>query len=185
MKVQELVEFVGKNKVKYVKVDQLKDALKKQLEVKDYMSIKDKKQLVNSIVDDCILYDNGIFKFNGIDKYVCFTMKTIEAYTNLELSEDFEEDYDVLSESKLLETVVDLFKKEYDEVNILLQMRCEYILNDNSLQSQFGRFLTNISDKLDDFAGVLSHTVGNFDMSKLPISEEDLNKLVKFLNTQK
>ena len=185
MKVQELLEFVVKNKVKFVNAEQLKEALKKQLEVKDYMSIKDKKQLINSIIDDCILYDNGIFKFDGIDKYVCFTMKTIEAYTNIELSEDFENDYDALSAAKLLETVVNLFQKEYDEVNILLQMRCEYILNDNSLQSQFGRFLTNISDHLDGFISVLSNTVGNFDMSKLPIGEEDLNKLVKFLNTQK
>jgi pentose-5-phosphate-3-epimerase len=75
-------------------------------------------------------------------------MKTIAAYTNLELSDDIEDDYDALCESGLLNSVVNSFIGEYENVSMLLQMRCEYILSCNSIESQVGRFLDGILDKV-------------------------------------
>lgn len=185
MKVQELVEFMNNSKNKMLKADQLQAVMQKQLEVKEYMGIKDKKKLINDIVNECIIYEDGLFKFDDIEKYVVFTMKTIEAYTNLELSDDIEEDYDMLCRAKILESVVSTFKKEYDDVNILLSMKCDYILSGNNIEAQFGKFLNNISEKVDDFAAVLSDKVGNFDIGQLPIGKEDLMKLMDFINIQK
>ena len=54
---------------------------------------------------------DGIFKFDDIDKYICFTMKTIAAYTNLELSDDMEEDYDELCRAKLLDIIIIFFRR--------------------------------------------------------------------------
>ena len=185
MTVQKLVEFVNNNKNKMLKADQLQVALKKELEVKEYLSIKDKKQLIEDIINDCILYDNGIFKFDEIEKYITFTMKAIESYTNIELSMDIEDDYDGLCRAKLLAPVIDLFQSEYEEIGLLLRMKCEYILNENNIEAQVGKFLNNISDKLDDFAVVLSNQVDKFDISKLPIQKEDIVKILDFIDTQK
>lgn len=185
MKVQELVEFVGSPKNKILKADQLQQLLVKTLEVKDYIGIKQKKELIDDIVNDCILYENGVFKFDDIDKYICFTMKTIAVYTNLELSEDIEEDYDMLGKSKLLDVVIDTFKKEYDDVNVLLQMQCEYILSGNSIEAQVGKFLNGLLEKIDGFADVLNDKFGDFDISKLSISKDDLSKLLEFIDSQK
>ena len=70
MKVMELVEFMNNGKNKMLNSAQKQDVLKKILEVKKYISIKEKKQLVQDIVDECILYDDGIYKFDEIDKYI-------------------------------------------------------------------------------------------------------------------
>ena len=185
MKIFELVELMSTNKNKLLKADQVQAFLKKELEVEDYLSIKHKKTLVQGIVNECILYDDGVFKFDDIDKYIAFTMKTVAAYTNLELSDDIEADYDLLCEAKLLEPVINTFKKEYDEVNVLLQMKCDYVLSGNTIEAQLGRFLDGVSEKIDGLANALSDKMGNFDISKLPFSSEDLQKLMKFIDMQK
>lgn len=180
MKIKELVAFVGNSKNKILKPEQLKQAVAKEIETKDYISIKEKKELIDDIINSCILYEDGIFKFDDVDKYIVFTMKTIAAYTNLELSYDIEDDYDALCESKLLNMVIDTFIGEYENVNLLLQMKCDYILKGNNIEAQIGKFLTELLNKLDGFAEVIS----NFDVSNLPINGEDINKLMEFVNYQ-
>lgn len=185
MRISEFVEYMKKAVNRTMKDDQVSKMVQKVLEVKKYMSIKDKKNLVESIVDDCILYEDGVFKFDEIEKYVCFTMRTIEAYTNLELSEDIEDDYDLLCESDLLNTIVNAFKDEYDSVNILLQMRCDYILSGNTIEAQFGKFLGEISDKVDVLAEALTAKVGEFNLGELlsNINPETITKLLSIVKS--
>lgn len=185
MKVNELIEVATKSKNKMLKGAQLIELLTKTLEVKKYLSIKEKRALIEDIINSCILYEDGVYKFDDIDKYIAFTMKTIAAYTNLELSADIESDYDDLCRANLLNVVIETFAGEYENVNLLLQMRCEYILSGNTLETQFGKFLTGITDRIDDFTGVLKNKVDNFDFSNLPISMDDLGKLMEFVNSFK
>lgn len=185
MKVQELVEFMKKNTNKTMKEDQVASLLKRTIEPKSYMSIKDKKQLVDKIVNKSIYYDNGIFKFDGIERYVYFTMYTIEAYTNLELSGDIEDDFDTLSESKLLPVIICLIQQEYDDVNIYLQMQCDYILEDNSVELQVGKFLNGILNAVDTFGSKISSYAENMDIEKLFNNSEMLKELINFANTVK
>ena len=182
MKVAELVQIINNDKNKMLKAEQLQAVLKKKLEVKEYLSIKEKKVLINAIIGDCILYTNGVYKFDEIEKYICFTMKTIEAYTNLELSEDIEDDYDVLCCERLLVMIIDLFKEEYDEVSILLQMKTDFILSQNSIEAQIGRCFDELLEKVNDIAGIIESKIENFDFDNLPINNEDLGKLLEFIN---
>lgn len=184
MKVQELVEFVSNSKNKLLKQAQLEEVIAKQIETKKYLPIKQKKELVESIVNECILYEDGVYKFDDIDKYICFTMRVIAAYTNLELSDDIEDDYDVLCEAGILDMVINTFKKEYDEVNILLQMKCDYVLNSNSLEVQVGKLFDGVLEKLDIITQALANKVEGFDINNLPISGDDLSKLMQLLNMQ-
>lgn len=185
MTVQELIKLMNEPKNKLLKTEQAKELIRKKLEVKDYVSIKDKKDLIDSIVNECIFYDEGVFKFDDIEKYVCFTMRVIESYTNLELSDDLEADYDLLCESKLLNQVIDTFNGEYENVKILLEMKCDYILSGNSVEAQIGRFLNDLLEKVDDIAGVIKLKVDNLDFNNLPISSDDLGKLLEFVNKNK
>lgn len=185
MKVQELVEVVNNSKNKMLKGAQLIELLNKILEVKKYISIKEKRDLIDDIINDCILYEDGIYKFDDIDKYVTFTMKTIAAYTNLELSADIENDYDDLCREGLLNIIIETFNCEYENVNLLLQMKCDYVLIGNTIEAQFGKFLTGILDKVDDFTEVLSKKIEDFDLSNLPIDMENFGKLMDFVNSQK
>ena len=184
MKVQELVEFVSNSKNKLLKQAQLEEVIAKHIETKKYLPIKQKKELIESIVNECILYEDGTYKFDDIDKYICFTMRVIAVYTNLELSDDIEDDYDMLCEAGLLDMVINTFKKEYDEVNILLQMKCDYVLSSNSLEAQVGKLFDGVLEKLDIITQALVNKVEGFDINNLPISGDDLSKLMQLLNMQ-
>ena len=185
MKARELVEFVGNNKNKLLKAEQLQEVIKNKINTKGYMPIKEKKQLVEDIVDECILYEDGMYRFDDFDKYVCFIMKTIAAYTDIELSDDIEADYDILCCAKILNLIVNTFKTEYDDINVMLQMRCEYILGNNNIEAQVGKFLSGLSDRLGTLVSVLAEKVGDFNFDQLPISSDDLNKLMSFINIDK
>ena len=181
MKIYELVEFVGNSKNKMLKADQLEQVIAKEIEVKKYLGIKEKKDLVDDIISECILYSDGMFKFDEIEKYICFTMKTIAAYTNLELSDDIEDDYDGLCRAGLLNVVINTFSGEYENVKLLLQMKTDYILSGNSIEAQFGKFLDELAEKIKLAIDVVANKVEGFDISKLPISMDDIGALISFL----
>ena len=184
MKINEFVQKVSENKTKlYNKADKnaLSNFIKQTLEVKDYISIKEKKQLVEDIVSETVMYENGLLKFNGIDQYITYVMKCIEAYTNLELSDDIEDDYDELSKTGLLEPITSVFAEEYKAVLTLLQMQCDYSLMDNSISSKVRVFLTSVSSTIDKLANSLSNSVENFDINKLNIDKKDIEKITEFL----
>ena len=109
-------------------------------------------------------------------------MNTIKTYTNLEFSNDIENDYDILCKEKLLEKIIDLFKKEYDEVNILLQMQTDYILSQNAIEVQVGKFSDELLDKINNITKAASDKIENFDFTNLPINSEELKKLLKFID---
>lgn len=185
MKINELVEFASNSKNKFLKQAQLEEVIAKHIETKKYLPIKQKKELIESIINECILYEDGTYKFDDIDKYICFTMRVIAVYTNLELSGDIEDDYDALCEAGLLNTIINSFVGEYENVKVLFQMKCDTILSGNSLAAQVGRFFNDILEKLDALVGTLSNKVDGFDFNNLPINSEDLSKLIQLLNTQK
>jgi len=151
-------------------VDQQNDKLKKDLEIKSYLGIKDKKKLIETIINDTIIYDNGLFKFNGVDQYISYTMRCVEAYTNLELSEDLEEDYDALCSSGLLPKILRTFEEEYQGVLSLLQMQCDYILVDNSVTAKLNSTLDNINK----FVNKAAESIEN-------IKPEDIQKIAELI----
>ena len=82
-----------KNINRTMKNEQILDLVQKQLEVKKYIPINEKKDLVDRIIEKCIYFENGTFRIDSIDSYVYFTMFTIDTYTNLEIDdiENFKE----------------------------------------------------------------------------------------------
>lgn len=184
MKTMEIIKLMSENKNKMQKADQLQALLKKKLEIKEYISIKTKKEIIDNVVNECILYEDGMFKFNDVDKYICFTMRVIEAYTNIELSDDIENDYDLLCQNGLLNSIIDSFIGEYDNVKVLFQMKCDGVLRGNALEAQFGRFLNNILEKVDDISDALKAKVSEFNTDNLPVNTEDIKKLIALVESK-
>ena len=177
MNINEFIDYMKKNTNKTMRDDQVLSLVKKTVEVKQYIPINEKKELVEKIINSCIYYDNGIYKINGIDKYVYFTMYTLAAYTNLEFSKDVEGDFDALSESKLLAVLVYLIQQEYDDVNVFLQMQCDYILENNSIEAQFGKLFDSILEKVDVVTDVVAKAIPNIDLDKLM---DDKDKILNY-----
>jgi len=177
MKIMEFIEYMQKNTTRTMRDDQIQQMVQKVLGVKTYLSIKEKRNLIDNIINACILYENGIYKFDGIDKYVYLTMYTIDAYTNLELSTDVENDFDMLSEAKLLPIVVGVMQEEYNDVNILFQMQCDAILENNSVESLMGKLVGNVTVFLDDVLNSLKK------MTDFKLGENvDAQHILKILN---
>lgn len=185
MKVNELVNMMNDTKVSSLKPEQLRAKLQKELEVKKYISIKDKKALIDSIIGDSIYYEDGIYKINGIEKYINFTMKTIATYTNIELSDDIESDYDKLCEADLIGKIVDTFDSEYQSVLGFLQMKCDYVLASNSMVSKVGTFLDGIMSNIDNLSSIFKNSIENFNINDLNINQDDITKVTEILDILK
>ena len=65
MKIKEFVEIMEANKSKiYSKTNAnaMSDFIKKTLEVKDYLPLQEKKDLISKIIDSSIIYENSMYK---------------------------------------------------------------------------------------------------------------------------
>lgn len=170
MEIKNCVEMMNGKGWMPVAVNDQNEKIKKALNVKAYLGIKQKKELVDSIINETIIYDNGLFKFNAIDQLIVYIMKSIEAYTNLELSNNLEEDYDLLCSTGLLNKILRTFESEHQEVLSLLQMQCDYILMDNSVTAKLNSTLDNINK----FVNKAAESIEN-------IKPEDIQKIAELI----
>jgi len=169
MTIKEFVELTKTKGWMPMTVADQNEKIKATLNVKSYLSIKDKKKLVNDIVDETVIYENGLIKFNGIDQFLCYTMRCIEAYTDLEI-DDMEDNYDLLCSTGLLNKILRTFEEEYNSILSLLQMQCDYVLLDNSVTANINVLLTaatNAINKLGDSAGDMFKNVNPADFAAI------------------
>lgn len=178
MRINEFIEYMGKNINRTLKEEQVLDLVKKKLEVKNYIPIKEKKELVEKIIHNSIYFENGNYKIDQIDCYMYFTMFTIDTYTNLEV-DNTENCFDVLSESGLMPTVIGAIGQEYSDINTFLNMRQDEILESNSIEMQVGKFFTNILEKVDDFEKDLVEALNGLNLSK-----DSIAKIIKMIVQQ-
>ena len=170
MKITNFIEMTKSKGWMPAVVNDQNEKIKNTLNVKSYLSIKDKKDLVNDIVNETVIYDNGIYKFNAIDQFVVYNMKCIEAYTDLELGDDVEADYDLLCSTGLLHKILKTFEGEYKEILSLLQMQCDYILMDNSVTANINVLLTaatNAINKLGNSASDIFKNINPADIAAI------------------
>lgn len=182
MQIKEFEQIMNENKGKlYSRTDAnaVTNFVKKTLEVKEYLPLQEKRDLISQIIDKSIIYENSMYKFDEIDKYVCLVMLSIAAYTNIELSDDVEADYDELCKSGLLNMIVDSFRDEYKAVMMLLDMQCNYILADNALGYKFGALVESLSKNLDSLADTLKMKVESMNLDLSDINLDDIQSLLE------
>lgn len=170
MKTVEFIEYMGKNINRTMKEEQILNSVQKQLEVKKYISIKEKKDLVDKILEKCIYYENGTFRIDSIDSYIYFTMFTIDTYTNLEI-DDVEDCFDALSESGLMPVVIAALGQEYQDVQTFLNMKRSEILENNSVEMQVGKFCENVLEVIEDSGKGLIDIISSLNIDKDSVME--------------
>ena len=151
MKIKELVEMYKTNRM----LD-----LKKILDVKEYVGIAYKQKTMELVINECIREENGVLKFDSLSRYILFTVAVLGLHTNLDFSDDNNEDYsvvddlDMLFENHLLDKIVDTFREDYNACQIILDMimsdkvKNHDIPNDFSKEfMQFQNVLNNLENK--------------------------------------
>lgn len=161
--------------------DERSEWIRKELEVKEYVPFKTKREIAEMIVAQNIEVIDGIKKYDSISGYVSLVVASISAHTNLEWSSDPVADYDLLAESGLLPLVIAEFQGSHSELDIMLKMALEMELEDNKTNVLIGHFLDDVLKKIDGLSGALSGALGDFDLEEM-LSNENMAKIVGLLN---
>ena len=91
----------------------------KTLKIRKYIPLEEKIKYIESYVNEVINEDGN---YNSIDKYFKFTMMVFNIYTNLELSNTYEE-YDKLVSNGLLDIIFNEIKTDYFDLKDFIEMR--------------------------------------------------------------
>lgn len=187
MKVNEFIENFKTKKIMNTQIapNAVSEHIKKELEVKTYLPFRIKREIVEMVVNKNIKEVDGIKKSDSIDAYIGFVVAMLSAHTVLEFGADPVADYDLLAESGLLPQIIAEFKESYDECDVLLKMALAMKLEDNNINVLVGKFLNNLSQKLDSAGDVLKDKLGDFNLQDIlgaNFKQEDLAKLSSFLD---
>ena len=74
-------------------------------------------------------------------------------------------------------------QKEYDDVNILLQLQCDSLLDNNSVEASIGKIADGVIDFLNSMEYALQSNLRKLSDIKLD-ENTDFSKLLNFLNKE-
>lgn len=190
MVIKEFVDAYKAKKFMNTKqgADERAEWIRGQLEIKTYIPFRKKRQIAEMIVEQNIEDVDGIKKYDTINGYIGLIVASIAAHTNLEFSDDPVSDYDLLAESGLLPQIVSEFQGSHDEIDIILKMALAMELEGNNVNALVGRFLNKVSGVLDDVNVAFKDKIEKLDFKDVfdvDFKEEDLAKLISFLNKLK
>ena len=168
MKVQEFIAQVcdGKRNVRDV------------LKVQDYIPVMQKKQFAINLLAECTYDDDYFIRIDGIKQAICFDMRIIGLYTNLEIATDFKdvvEQYDMLSKNHLLQSIVVLFEDEYIVMEKIVADVLNELMEENSINAQVTRIVGKINSLINNIG----------DANELPQGDFDMNKFIEAINMLK
>lgn len=188
MTVKNFIEEFKNKKIMdtHVNPNAVSEYLNKTLEIKNYISFSDKKQIAEMVVEQNSIVENGIVKIDSVGQFIGFIMAMLVAHTNLEINtEDPISDYDTLSEAGLLEPIIAQFQKSYAECEAILKLTAADALVDNNLNAVVARFLDGILDNLDVVSDGLKNMIEGIDLKSIlgkDLTEENLSQLKGFLD---
>jgi hypothetical protein len=190
------------NKYKNIANDKAKQMfIKDNLEVLSYLPFKEKLSILDKVVQPTVFKfedyttdigevkqrSSGQIRVDSISRQILFYRFIIENYTNLEVSEDFIEDYDALKQSGVLYELFSTTEEheslipvsELVELNRLIEMKVDDTLTNSYeihgyVQSQVDRFATLAGITLKPILEKIADEVDNLD-------EDKINKLGKLI----
>jgi hypothetical protein len=187
--VKQFVEEFIEKKITNTRINEnaVENYIRGNLEIKEYIPFKDKRMIAEMVVSTNTFEIDGVKKHDAISAYVGFVVAMLTSHTNLEMGDDPVADYDLLAENGLLMPIIDTFKADYTECDIILKMALAYEMEDNNIGSVVGRFLNGIYNTIDGIGDVLKDTIGDFNISDIlgNINKEDLTKLSGLLDKLK
>lgn len=160
--------------------------IKKELDVKEYVPFDEKQAIAQTVLVSCSTISDGVVAIDSIRKYMLFTMAMLSMYTNLESDEDtsLSDSYDALcscqvGDGTMLDAIIKTFEIEYSRCNDILNMMTADLLAENNIEKQVGKFLSNLSEKVNKLGDGLIDKLGDFNMD---LSQLDIDKLTSMID---
>ena len=176
MQVKELKEKLEKGKT----IEELVD-------VKSYLPFVEKKMLCNSIIGDCLEEDDGILMCDYFTKKIAMDIGFIVNYSDIELGEDFVEEYDFLVENKVAQYIFSNIDEDemlfmYSMVNEVLN---EKLRINRSIESVLSKGMSMLiqripTDKqIKSIIKLLSKELKTFEPEKLKSLQDMMKSISK------
>lgn len=147
--------------------------MEKELQVKKYLPIEEKKLIAKGIIYECTEQVNGVVKVDSVQQYLSYVKYMILRHTNLEYTQD---DYDTLCSNNLLNTIMEYFGEDVAECSRILNLMIEDYMQENSIEFIVGKFLNNLGESLGD-------KLNELDINSIIPKDIDKEKMIQFLNT--
>lgn len=153
--------------------------MEKELEVKKYLPIEEKKLIAQGIIYECTERVNGTIKVDSVQRYLSYVKYMILRHTNLEYTQ---EDYDELCSTGVLNDIMECFGEDAQECSRILNLMMDDYMQEVTLEFTVAKFLDNISGMIEGLAEKLNNQVEGLNLSSIIPSDIDANKLANFLN---
>ena len=152
------------------------------INVKEYLPINEKREVIDLVIAHCSEYEDGNVLLNGAELYIMFHIKFIEAYTDIEFTSNYYDDYDALTASGLLDMIINAALPEYNRMTEMLILQKEYVMAQNSLEAQVGRFLGDLSYQFGKFVDNIGEKISGMNLEDVNVNQDDVNKIVQFVD---
>lgn len=174
MKVQELLMSIHRKDFN----------LEKELQVKKYLPIEEKKLIAQGIIYECTENANGAIKVDSVQQYLSYVKYMILRHTNLEYNA---EDYDKLcstkyGETSLLNAIFDSFPEDAKECSKILNFMMEDLMQENSINFVVAKFLNNLNLKLETVMDTINAKTQELNLDSIIPSDADLGQIKRFLD---
>ena len=183
MKITEFIDGFKSKKIMNTQLapNAVSEYIKTTLEVKDYVSFAEKRELCERVLNACNTKgSDGLVKVDSVSRYLVFTLSIISKYTNIEFSsgEDAEfnslDEYDMLCENHLLNPILEVIGEEYVTCNNMLnRMMADIEANNNTVEAVLGHSLSKVTGSIDNLIDIVAEKVEemNLDLSQIDIDK--------------
>lgn len=174
MKVQELLTSIHRKDFN----------IEKELQIKKYLPIEEKKLIAQGIIYECTEETNGVIKVDSVQQYLSYVKYMILRHTNLEYNV---EDYDKLcsikyGETSLLNAIFDSFPEDAKECSKILNFMMEDLMQENSINFVVAKFLNNLNLKLETVMDTINAKTQELNLDSIIPSDADLGQIKRFLD---
>lgn len=188
--VQSFVEEFLNKKIKNTKATPtaVEDFIRNKLDIVEYLPFQTKREIVEMLVATVVIEEDGIKRVDSVAQFLSFIVAMLASHTTLVFGDKPEEDYDALSKNGLLEHIIAMFQRDYNECDALFKAAIADELADNNLSVILNKFLNAVLGKLEGSSAMLKGFAEKSDISKIlgeDINKEDLIKLIGFLDKLK
>ena len=156
----------------------------KELHVKTYLPIEEKKLIAQGIIYECTENIDGVIKIDSVQQYLSYIKYMIKRHTNLEYTQ---ENYDVLcsteyGDTSLLNAIIGTFQGDANECNRILNLMLNDYIEYNTSENQIIVTVNKLLNRLSDVMDLIGVKVSDFNIEDMMPKDLDLNRLATFLN---
>lgn len=158
--------------------------IEKELQVKKYLPIEEKKLIAQGIIYECTNEEDGVVRVDSVQRYLSYVRYMITMHTNLMYTDA---DYDMLcsteyQDTTLLNAIVKTFESDANECNRILGLMMNDYLDNNATGNQLMMTATQLVRGLVNITNALEKKVADIKLDDILPQDFDINKLNDFLN---